>query len=522
MNLEVYRAHYIPTAERITSHVAKRQRVFSKSELAAWLTLIVFADLAMFSLGAPGLACGLTGSMIALWFASQHTRTNARALVLGAALLLTSASLLWASSYGVASLGFAGLIAFTQAIRGVRLPVLEAVLSAPVDPRVYGRRLDALMRSLDSRQRSSQSGRVLGFLLALISLAAFTGIFCLTNPTLKAWVHQALTWFAEHLPSPARIGFWAVSSLVGLALIRPTIRRAFPWQEYQAPSQAASSSRAVFGYAVLVGLNALFALNNVSDAAQLLSGAPPPGMTTQAYAHTGALWLTIALVLVNLLVGIGLNAALWRQKSARYLAYALMAQAFVLAALTFARMGMHVTHGGLSNLHLIGFLGAGLVTYGLGVVTYKIANNGTFAFLIRRQLEGLALAVFTYAITPTYAIAAQYNVNRITRGDDRPLIQLDEALEHDESLLPLLPLLTTRDEALQCRVYQSMARLRLMRRNLQDGLVYVTLQDRLTTMQVAPPPAAPDSSTCDTKPLFEKQQRLRTKLGIRRGHAISL
>jgi Domain of unknown function (DUF4173) len=521
MNLEVYRGHYLPTMAPVTARIARRQRTLSKTELAAWLALTLFADLAMFSLGAPGLALGLTGSMVALWCASPHKRTNARVLFLGAALLLTSASLLWVSSYGVAALGFAGLVAFTQAIRGARLPVLESVLSAPVDPRIYAPRLDALMRSLGRRQRSSRGGRFLAFTLALMSLAAFTGIFCLTNPTLRLWVNQVFTWFAEHLPDPVRIIFWVVSSVVGLALIRPTIGRALPWQEYQVPSATSSSSAAVFGYAVLMGLNVLFALNGVSDAAQLLSGAPPPGMTTQAYAHTGALWLTVALVLVNLLIGIRLNAALWVQTAARYLAYALMTQAFVLAALTFGRMGMHVSHGGLSDLHLIGFLGAGLVTYGLALVTYKIAKNGTLAFLIRRQLEGLAFAIFIYAITPTYAIAAQYNVNRITQGDERPLIQLDEALEHDESLLALLPLLKTRDEALQCHVYQSMPRHLHMGRGAHDGLVYVMLQDRLTTLQARPPSNAPDSSNCDPKPLLEKQQLLRTELGIRHGHAIS-
>lgn len=45
-------------------------------------------------------------------------------------------------------------------------------------------------------------------------------------------------------------------------------------------------------------------LSTLSDAAYLWTGTPPAGMRTQQYAHRGAFWLTIALVMCTGLVGV--------------------------------------------------------------------------------------------------------------------------------------------------------------------------------------------------------------------------
>ena len=54
----------------------------------------------------------------------------------------------------------------------------------------------------------------------------------------------------------------------------------------------------------LVPLNVVFFIYNALDASYLWAGAPPPGVTERQYAHEGAAWLTVALALLTVVVGV--------------------------------------------------------------------------------------------------------------------------------------------------------------------------------------------------------------------------
>jgi hypothetical protein len=191
-------------------------------------------------------------------------------------------------------------------------------------------------------------------------------------------------------------------------------------------------------------LNVVFLAYNALDAAYLWSGSPPAGMRTQQYAHEGAFWTTVALVMLTVVVGVMFRGALAhdaRAKLARKLAFVWCAQGAILAAGTYRRIAIHIAKSGLSDLRIVGILGTSLVVCGVALVAWKLHRQRTFVWLLRRQLDAFAITVFLYAVFPTHLVSAKVNVARIQAGEYRPAMHMFRQAQNAESAASVLPLL---------------------------------------------------------------------------------
>ena len=147
-------------------------------------------------------------------------------------------------------------------------------------------------------------------------------------------------------------------------------------------------------------------------------------MTTQDYAHQGAFWLTVALLMLTAVIGFFFRGPLAHDPSAsvhkvRALAYGWMGQGLVLALATYRRIGIHITHSGLSDLRIVGILGTTLVVSGVVLVALKLKKQKTFTWLVRRQLDAFAVTAIVYSLTSTHALGAGtdiFLVEYIQRG----------------------------------------------------------------------------------------------------------
>jgi hypothetical protein len=279
-------------------------------------------------------------------------------------------------------------------------------------------------------------------------VAVFGAVFAAANPVVERWIgslfaHSSLSWF----PSPLRFVFWALCAIAAAGLLRPAVRE-LPGLTARlggtSTEEASASTILTIARNGMVGLNALFLGYNALDAVYLWAGRAPTGVSHTEYAHAGAAWLTVALVLSTLVLGSLYRGAMLsdpRAKAARVLAYVWAGQNFILAAGTFRRITMYVAYSGLTELRILGIFGTALATVGLAIVVYRVSLRRTMLWVLRRQLDALTLAVVIFVVSPTSWIAMRYNVAQIGAAQYRPLLHLFQQRITPEAIPAMLPLL---------------------------------------------------------------------------------
>lgn len=448
-----------------------RPAPFRSRELGAALAAILAVDLALFAGGELagggfGLALFFVAVPATVYAGVRARRPSTRLLALTGLLAAVALRCAYAPTVGAVLVGLALLFGFTLSLRARHVTVPDALASAAFALGALPSRVAAAAAGVSRLAARTRVGRVsvLPIVVPVLLCALFAHVFALANPLVSRAVRSAWSAISSvlALPSPGRLVVWALAAAGAATLLRPSmrLRRA---DDAAAVGEPATPTAIAVARNALLGTNLVFLACNALDAAYLWAGTPPPGLQTQRYAHEGAFWLTVALVLLTVVVGVMFRGALAddpRARTARGLAYAWIAQGLVLAGGTYGRIGMHIHKSGLSDLRIVGILGTTSVVVGVVAVALKVRRKRTFGWLLRRQLDALTITAALYTVAPTHLISAHVNVARIASGEYRPLLHMFRQSAETESAAALLPLLRHHD----VRVRQGVAALLERRR----------------------------------------------------------
>ncbi|MBX3232729.1 MAG: DUF4173 domain-containing protein [Labilithrix sp.] len=423
-------------------------------ELAAVVGLVAVADFALWrqdglSVGGVGLATFFVLVPLLVLAAARGRRLTLRLAAIGVMLGAVTARSAYAPTVGTTLLGLLGVFALAVAMRQRSSFLTNVAASFGATAVTFPFRIAAAFRGAHRIAAGRSRRRFTGAILIPIALVGvFVTIFAFANPLVARWV--GFVGSAVVLPDPMRLALWGSLAFGAVLLLRPAIHRSFAVEH--ADSDDATEASLAIGRNALVALNVLFLLYNALDATYLWAGAPPPGVTEQAYAHQGAAWLTVALLVLTAVVGVLFHGALAhdpRARLARILAYAWLGQGAVLALGTFRRIAIHVSTSGLSNVRILGIAGTALVAFGLVLIGTKLHRRFTFAWLLRRQLDALVVGLLAFSILPTHLVSARVNVSRILMHRYQPLVNVTEEAAEVESTAALLPLVEHDDERIR-------------------------------------------------------------------------
>lgn len=273
--------------------------------------------------------------------------------------------------------------------------------------------------------------------LPLGGALVFGLLFIAANP-LFDWLGRLLE--ALSLPAPDRVTFWMLAALAAwpfltLPRFRERLRAAAaPIRAPRLPGlvNAGSVARS------LVVLNALFAVQTLSDAAYLWGGAAlPAGMTHAEYAHRGAYPLLVAALLAGVFAIVAQNHLAGR-RVLRGLLFLWIVQTALLVASAALRLDLYVEVYGLTRLRLSAAIWMATVMAGLALLSFQMTTGRTVAWLLS-VCAWLGLGVLYAALFLSFdRTIAAYNLSHDVRADRYYLCQLGRAakpviLAHDRA-----------------------------------------------------------------------------------------
>lgn len=420
-------------------------RLASTRELLAAVAVVGVVDAALYdAAGGLGLALLFSALPLLTFAVARGRRVSPSTVAIGGMLAAVAARCAFAPTVPAVLAGGALALALGASLH-LRASLFDVAITAPraISASTVGVFYRGGARALERIRIDRATVVPIVVPLALVSLFAL--VFAAANPVVARALSAVADAVSRHvdLPSAPRVALAVFSALGATALLRPRIARRAWTRAAEVKGEATIVSRRAARNA-LVGLNALFLMENAIDASALWAGRPPAGVDLQAYAHQGTAWLTVALLLTTVVLGLMFRGALAHDplaKTVRTLAYAWVGQGLVLALGTYRRISMHIASSGLSDLRIVGILGTSLVVVGLVLVAYKLRHGLTFSWLLRRQFDAFVVAWMAWAILPTHLLSARVDVARIQAGELGALVHVPELAREAEAAPALLPLL---------------------------------------------------------------------------------
>ncbi|MCA9114276.1 MAG: DUF4173 domain-containing protein, partial [Planctomycetaceae bacterium] len=441
-------------------------------ELLCVLSAIIAADILLYRAGGgyAGQAVFLVIAVGLLACGMPHPRFRWPFWLVAGLSLLLAARMVWLAGPLQVLSGIGLLCAASVALTG-RPVCVPDILLRPLHVLPAG--LIGLLRYASStgswRFRRPSGTGCLTIVLPLAAVAGFGTLFVLANPDLSQWVGEVFRTFQQwliHLKelfaiAPAEFLVWCVAGWVTVGLLRPLplspvldtlfgIRQPATDPE-TSPAPVAASLYEPFRN-TLLAVNILFAVYLVFELLTLWFREFPAGFHYSGYAHEGAAWLTVALALATLTLSLIFRGHILhdpRLPVLKRLAACWSVGNLLLAVAVYHRMAIYVEFNGMTRMRTVGLLGISAVVVGFALVVWKIRTEQTFGWLVRRQLQVLALAMLLYPLLPVDALIHRYNVRCILAGDLAPAVQISVHPIDSGGLLTLSPLLEVEEPILR-------------------------------------------------------------------------
>lgn len=298
--------------------------------------------------------------------------------------------------------------------------------------------------------------RWLTFGIPCLVSSAFAFLFLMANPEASSWFFSKLSelvdcfyvW-GQNLEFTELL-FWLTVGGISFGLMIPL---AVSKQSSAKPllatqPQGISLLRYRVSRNTLLSVNLLFAGYLIAELISSWGRGFPKGFHYSGYAHQGAAWLTIALVLTTVVLGLIFRArteVAGLVTNLQRLAVLWIGLNWLLAFAACHRLYVYIEFNGLTRMRIVGILGIACVAVGLFWAKRKISLGETFHWLMLRQLSTFLLFVFIFCLCPTDLIAHRYNVSRILAGHPEPLVQITEQPLSDEAWIYIARLANSSD-----------------------------------------------------------------------------
>lgn len=415
--------------------------------------------------GYAGLAAFLLAAPVLLILGAWRPRWSLSTVLLGVAVLVIAARVLWLGRPLMVVSATAVTLAFALALAGGSPFVLETLafvwkVVAGGWRRLWHIRLQGTRRRADpaTETRTPSSSRFAMLLPLLVGLL-FATIFIFANPDLLSTVSERIRSGATVLGewilalSPWQLAFWIVFGWIGLGLIRPALPlpRWEPPQE-NPPTPSVESPWYPALRNTLVTVIAIFGIYLIFEFRTLWFREFPEGFYYAGYAHQGAAWLTFALALATAILSLAFRGNVLRERRIpllRRLAWVWSAQNLLLAISVYNRLLIYIGFNGMTRMRVIGLLGITAVAIGFLLVVYKILRHRPFLWLIRYQLLTVALLTILYSIAPVDWIAHRYNVWAVKSGNPRAAVQIAVKQIDNEGVFALFGLVDAEDSEIR-------------------------------------------------------------------------
>lgn len=470
-------------------------------EILAILLSVVLCDVTLFrGLGFAGYALLFCLAPGLLWLGSPRPRLRASFWIVGAMLLLLAGRLVWLGEAWEVAVGFALVGALALALAGQVPHVLDVVACVVQTPVAGYLGLKHYERSARGLRPDAPRIPWLSVVLPLAAIGLFGTLFVLANPDLVKtfldgtdrffrWLGE---WLSRFAPNGWEVVFWIAAAWTTIGLLRPVLRDA-----NLSPFSHDSPHVDVFGAMetplygalrnTLIAVIGLFAVYLGFEFKTLWFREFPRGFYYAGYAHEGAAWLTVALLLATVILSLIFRGPILRDSRLprlRRLAWLWSLENLILAAAVYHRLYIYVGFNGMTRMRTVGLFGMSAVVVGLLLVVWKIAYSRDFAWLVQRHLWTLAVVVYLYALTPVDTLVHTYNVWRVLGGQLAPSVQIITHPVNAEGILVLHPLVHCDDPIIREGIRALLAEHalkgeRLAEQREQQGWTTFQLADRL-------------------------------------------
>jgi len=453
-----------PSSEEVVSNdTLFDSRAARIRAMLALLAMVIVSDLTIYrGEGFAGAAVFLLVAPAVLVIARPWFVCSVPTVFCGVMLFCLAGRLAWCGSFLAILSGGCVVVAFALSLNGRRPFVLQTLnfsgMTLPYGAEVLNQ-LGRGTRSVVTHEPTAQRAGCLSVVVPMLACAAFGLIFVLANPNLLNLISSEITpyfnSFANWLATfqPTELIFWIAVLWLTAGLVRPL----FPAGDDDDSAsdvleQPVESTLYATGRNTLITLIALFSAYLVFEFRTLWFQEFPKGFYYAGYAHQGAAWLTAALALATLTLSLMFRGSMLndpREPRLRRLAWIWSALNLLLAASVYNRLAIYIDFNGMTRMRTIGLFGTTTVVAGFLLTLWKIHHCRRFAWLVRRDLWAVAIAVALYAMTPVDWIVHTHNVRQAMKGDLAPVVQITEHPISVEGLLALGPLLECDDPIIQ-------------------------------------------------------------------------